>query len=66
MERKDFIKKFVVGGSILLTAPVLLESCSIALSRFIYEGHIIVTRRPGSTYIALPKNMYPPELYCWI
>lgn len=28
MERKDFIKKFTVGGSILLTAPVLFSSCS--------------------------------------
>lgn len=28
MERKDFIKKMAVGGSILLTAPVLLNSCS--------------------------------------
>lgn len=28
MERKDFIQKFAIGGSILLTAPVLLNSCS--------------------------------------
>ena len=28
MKRIDFIKKFAVGGSILLTAPVLLNSCS--------------------------------------
>lgn len=28
MERKEFIKKFAVGGSILLTAPVLFNSCS--------------------------------------
>lgn len=28
MERKDFIKKFAVGGSILLSAPVLFSSCS--------------------------------------
>jgi cytochrome b6-f complex iron-sulfur subunit len=28
MERKDFIKKFAIGGSILLTAPVLFNSCS--------------------------------------
>lgn len=28
MERKDFIKKFAVGGSILLTAPVIFSSCS--------------------------------------
>ena len=28
MERKDFIKKFAIGGSILLSAPVLLNSCS--------------------------------------
>ncbi len=28
MERKDFLKKFAVGGSILLTAPVLFNSCS--------------------------------------
>ena len=28
MERKDFIKKFAIGGSILLTAPVFLNSCS--------------------------------------
>ena len=28
MERKDFIQKLAIGGSILLTAPVLLNSCS--------------------------------------
>ncbi len=28
MERKEFLKKFVVGGSILFTAPILLNSCS--------------------------------------
>lgn len=28
MKRKDFIKKFAVGGSILLSAPVLFSSCS--------------------------------------
>ena len=28
MERKDFLKNFAVGGSILLTAPVILNSCS--------------------------------------
>jgi len=28
MERKDFIKKFAVGGSILFTASVLFSSCS--------------------------------------
>ena len=28
MERKDFLKKFAVGGSILLTAPILFNSCS--------------------------------------
>ena len=28
MERKDFIKKFTVGGSILLAAPVLFNACS--------------------------------------
>lgn len=28
MERKDFIKKFALGGSILLTAPLLFNSCS--------------------------------------
>ncbi|NQU55143.1 MAG: Rieske (2Fe-2S) protein [Bacteroidetes bacterium] len=28
MERKEFIKKFAVGGSILLTAPVLFNACS--------------------------------------
>jgi len=28
MERKDFLQKFAIGGSILLTAPVLLNSCS--------------------------------------
>lgn len=28
MERKDFIKKFAVGGSILLAAPTFLASCS--------------------------------------
>lgn len=28
MERKEFIKKFAVGGSILLSAPVLFNACS--------------------------------------
>lgn len=28
MERKEFIKKFTIGGSILLTAPILFNSCS--------------------------------------
>jgi len=28
MERKDFIKQFALGGSILLTAPALFTSCS--------------------------------------
>lgn len=28
MERKDFLQKFAIGGSILLTAPVLFNSCS--------------------------------------
>ncbi len=28
MERKDFIRKFAVGGSILLSAPLILQSCS--------------------------------------
>ncbi len=28
MERKNFIKQFALGGSILLTAPVLFNSCS--------------------------------------
>jgi cytochrome b6-f complex iron-sulfur subunit len=28
MERKDFIQKFAIGGSILLTAPLLFNSCS--------------------------------------
>ncbi len=28
MERKEFIKKFAVSGSILLTAPVIFNSCS--------------------------------------
>ncbi len=28
MERKDFIKKVAVGGSLLLIAPSFLESCS--------------------------------------
>lgn len=27
MKRKDFIRKFAVGGSILLTAPMLFNSC---------------------------------------
>lgn len=28
MERKEFIKNFALGGSILLTAPVIFSSCS--------------------------------------
>ena len=28
MKRKDFLKKFAVGGSILFTAPVLFNSCT--------------------------------------
>ena len=28
MERKNFIRKFAVGGSLLLTAPVIFSACS--------------------------------------
>lgn len=28
MKRKEFIKRFAVGGSILLTAPILFDACS--------------------------------------
>lgn len=28
MERRDFVKKFAVGGSILLAVPALLNSCA--------------------------------------
>ena len=28
MERKEFIKKFAIGGSILFTAPMLFNACS--------------------------------------
>lgn len=28
MERKDFIQKFAIGGSILLTTPLLFNACS--------------------------------------
>jgi cytochrome b6-f complex iron-sulfur subunit len=28
MERKDFIQKFAIGGSILLTSPFLFNACS--------------------------------------
>lgn len=28
MERKDFLKKFALGGSILFTAPILFNSCA--------------------------------------
>ncbi|MCE4564915.1 Rieske (2Fe-2S) protein [Maribellus sp. CM-23] len=28
MERKDFLKNFAVGGSILLTSPMLFNACS--------------------------------------
>ena len=28
MERKDFLKRFAIGGSILLTTPLIFESCS--------------------------------------
>jgi hypothetical protein len=28
MERKDFIQKFAIGGSILLTPPILFSACS--------------------------------------
>ncbi|MBW6534793.1 MAG: Rieske (2Fe-2S) protein [Mariniphaga sp.] len=28
MERKDFLQKFAVGGSLLFTAPLFLNSCS--------------------------------------
>ncbi len=28
MKRKNFLKNFAVGGSVLLTAPVLLTACS--------------------------------------
>lgn len=28
MERKDFLQKFAIGGSLLLTTPILFNSCS--------------------------------------
>lgn len=28
MERKEFVKRFAIGGSILMTAPVLFSGCS--------------------------------------
>ena len=29
MERKEFIKKFAIGGSVLFTVPTFLDSCAI-------------------------------------
>ncbi|WP_297095421.1 Rieske (2Fe-2S) protein [uncultured Draconibacterium sp.] len=35
MERKEFIKKFAYGGSILLTAPAILSACSSSDDDFV-------------------------------
>ena len=37
MERLEFIKKFAYGGSILLTAPVILSACSSSDDDFVPE-----------------------------
>lgn len=49
MERKDFIKKFVVSGSILLTAPVLFNSCSD-------DDEDLEPTNPGSNEIVIDLN----------
>ena len=35
MDRKEFIKKFAYGGSILLTAPAILSACSSSDDDFV-------------------------------
>lgn len=40
MERKEFIKKFAVGGSILFVAPTFLQSCS--------DGNDEIINDPGN------------------
>lgn len=46
MERKDFIRKFAVGGSILLAAPTFLASCS--------DGNDeIINNPPGSNDVTI-------------
>lgn len=42
MERKEFIKKFALGGSILLTAPVIFSACSS-------DDEELVPNTPGNT-----------------
>ena len=37
MERKDFIKKFAVGGSVLLAAPAIFNACSDPTEEIIQE-----------------------------
>ncbi len=41
MDRKEFIKKITVGGSILFILPAFIESCS--------KGNIGIANDPSST-----------------
>ena len=49
MERKDFIKRFTVGGSVLLIAPAFLASCSD-------ENDEIINNPDGNNNIVIDLN----------
>ena len=47
MERKDFIKKFAFGGSILFVAPTLLQSCAIGDDEIFINDIVVDLTDPG-------------------
>ena len=49
MERKDFIKRFTVGGSVLLISPAFLASCSD-------ENDEIINNPDGNNDIVIDLN----------
>ncbi|MDX8339976.1 Rieske (2Fe-2S) protein [Draconibacterium sp. IB214405] len=53
MKRADFIKKFAYGGSILLTAPLILSACSGDDDEFVPEPNI-----PNNLTIDLSSSTY--------
>ncbi len=56
MERKDFIKKIAVGGSILLAAPALFNACSDGNDDVIDE--MDNNNDPGGTTINLTSDTF--------
>ncbi|MBT3385782.1 MAG: Rieske (2Fe-2S) protein [Prolixibacteraceae bacterium] len=53
MERKDFIKKFAVGGSILMAAPAVFNACSDPAEEIIQEEEENNTTNPNDIVVDL-------------